>query len=234
LLFALVLAAWIALDRSTVNAEGEAIGRGFTGVITEIQGNSIIVQTKGPAVLLFIDEHTRIEAPPDDNLGFEHLRENTSGRIAVLADNTVTDAEGSLNGSVITAKQITIVPSKATRSHRRAITTEVADRRLQALDADGRLSDVAVADSGGVESGESLVLLVRSGGQSGSADQVRGFIHSAVVDSRLEQLEGAGGNDPPFPRPVGGTQAAAGIGQSEDVGENCRQRKRDQPRFSAE
>ena len=196
LLFALVLVSWVALAHSTVHAEGEAIGRGFTGMITEIQGNSIIVQTKGPAVQLFIDEQTNIEAPPDDNLGFEYLRQNRSGRIAVLADRAVTNAEGSPYGSVITAKRIILVPSKATRFHRRAITTEIAETRLQTLDAEGRQSDVAVADSGGVGTGQSLVLLVRSGGQSGLGEQVRGFVHSAVVDSRLERLEGNGGNDP--------------------------------------
>jgi hypothetical protein len=86
LISVLAIALWVALARFTTNAEDDpAMGRGFTGVIADVQGNSIIVQTSGPAVRLFVDENTKIEAPPDTNLGFEFLRENRSARAAVLA-----------------------------------------------------------------------------------------------------------------------------------------------------
>ena len=61
----LAIAVWVALARFTANAEDDqAIWRGFTGMIADVQGNSIIVQTSGPTVRLFVDENTKIEAPP--------------------------------------------------------------------------------------------------------------------------------------------------------------------------
>ena len=197
LISVLAIALWVALARFTANAEdGPAMGRGFTGVIADILGNSIIVQTSGPAVRLFVDENTKIEAPPDTNLGFEFLRENRSARVAVLADRGVTVPDGVASGTVVTAKKITLVPSKATRSHKRAIATENGGGPLWALDTEGIESEVAGGPRDDVETGESLVLLVRDLGQSGIGEQVLTYVRSVVVDKRLERLTGDGGNDP--------------------------------------
>ncbi len=197
IILAVALVLWVELVHFTVNAEGDqAIGRGFTGVIADVQGNSIIVQTRGPAVQLFVDASTKIEAPPVGNLGFEFLRENRSGRVAVLADREVTTPDGAANGNVITAMKIMLVPSQATRSHRRAITTEQGAGRLWALDAEGRETEIAGGPRDDVGMGESVVLLVRAGGQSGIREQALTYVRSAVVDQRLERLTDHGGDDP--------------------------------------
>jgi hypothetical protein len=207
--FAVILALWVAPVHLTVNAEGDqAIGRGFTGSIADVQGNSIIVQTQGPSVQVFIDENTKIEAPPNGDLGIEFLREKRSARVAVLADREVTAPDGAPNGQVITGKKIMVIPTKAARSHRRAVTTENGGGRMWALDTDGRESEVGGGPRNDVETGESVVLLVRAGGQSGVPamapagvpagirEQILTYVRSAVVDQRLERLSGDQNYDP--------------------------------------
>ena len=114
----------------------------------------------------------------------------------MLADRGVTVPDGVASGTVVTAKKIMLVPSKATRSHKRAITTENGGGRRRALDTEGIESEVDGGPRDDVETGETLVLMVRDLGQSGIGEQVLTYVRSVVVDKRLERLTGDGGNDP--------------------------------------
>ena len=114
----------------------------------------------------------------------------------MLADRGVTVPDGVANGTVVTAKKIMLVPSKATRSLKRAITTENGGGRRRALDTEGIESEVDGGPRDDVETGETLVLMVRDMGQSGIGEQVLTHVRSVVVDKRLERLTGDGGYDP--------------------------------------
>lgn len=170
---------------ATQTGDGGAIGRGFVGGVIEIGETSLTIESKGLTFQLAITDDTIINNPPDFNIGIGGLLVDSFFRVAGSVDVSVTDKDGNLNQETLTAQRITVIPGKATRTHKRTFVAEKKGEDLTLLDSDGKQSEVP--GGGDIEQGDNVVMLVRSGGRDGK-EQVKGLINSKKVDSRLERF----------------------------------------------
>ena len=129
--------------------------------------------TKAGPVPIVVDENTRITVPSGNARVLERIGEGLPVRVAVVADRNLVDDQGEPISEPAVAQQLTIIPAKATREHRRVIVAEKGTAaKAIALDEDGNSIELEVdggEDGGGFslsaddipEQGESAVVLVR-------------------------------------------------------------------------
>ncbi|MDA1272335.1 MAG: Ig-like domain-containing protein [Chloroflexi bacterium] len=187
----------LALFGGTASAQdGRTIGRGFTGIVTSVDTDlSILTVESGRAVFrLAVTDTTVINFPPDKNVGLAGLPGETGFKIAGLVEKQITDDEGNVASDLLNALKITVVPGKATRSHKRSIAAEKDGDDLTTLDDDGEQTELA-GRGAGFEKGDVIVLLVQNPGRGGGKLTVKGLFKAKDVDARLERLTKAEGDN---------------------------------------
>lgn len=174
--------------------ERPVIGRGFVGEVIEIGDSSITVESKGLVFQVAVTDASIINNPPDLNVGLDGLSVDSVFRVAASVETSVTDENGSLNSGLPVAKKITVIPGKATRTHRRIVVAEKTDDVLKILDTDGK--ELGLKMSGGdFRPGDNLIMLVQSHGKDNEG-LVKGLVNSNHVDARLERFANAATADP--------------------------------------
>lgn len=200
ILSATVAALWSAAIPVFAGANSQIapreIGRGFTALITSIDGKTISVDVKGVDFDLVVTTDTAIHAPPDKDVGIEVLSADPPSWIAVLAQEAVTGPDGTVSVEPVASKIITVIPAKSTRKHLRVITTDKTNGRLKAVDTDGKEREITGGPSADVAKGEDLVLIIQLGERPGAVEKINTFLKSDDIDTRLENLLGVGDVDP--------------------------------------
>ncbi|MFC1963636.1 hypothetical protein ACFLVL_03340, partial [Chloroflexota bacterium] len=96
------------------------------------------------------------------------------------------------------AAQITVIPSKATRSHKRAVVTGKGSKKLTVLGEDGESEDLDTDDDTDLEEGDDVLLIVQDKGP-GQDKEARAAEKASDLDDRMQtlitQAEGAGRTD---------------------------------------
>jgi len=169
----------------------------FTGEVQSVSSvNGLLaVESKGTLFQLAISSSTIINVPPDKDVGLEGLPSQLGFRIAGLATDAITDGNGIPHSEVRTALKITVIPGKATRSHKRTIASDKDGDSLTTLDEDGKKRDLA-GRGAGIEKGEALIILVQKPGRNDTADKVRGLFRAKTVTERLDRFSKAETDDP--------------------------------------
>ncbi len=195
LIASLVAVLLLAVSAGAASAqEGRTIGRGFTGTVVSATELSLTIESKGQLFELFVPENTMISNPPDRDVALADLPE-PEYKIAGLADQRITDENGIVTVEPLTAVKLTVIPSKATREHKRTIAADKEGEDLTTLDEDGTLTRHA-GQGAGIEKGEAIVLLVQAAGKGQTGKVVRSFIKAKMVDERLDRLAQAQTEDP--------------------------------------
>lgn len=133
--------------------------------------------------------------PPDKDVGLAGLPSQLGFMIAGLAAEAITDDNGIPHAEVRTGLKITIIPGKATRSHKRTIASDKIGDNLTTLDEDDKKRDLA-GRGAGIEKGEAVIVLVQKPGRDATEEKVRGlFKAKAETDDPLKQSVIAGLRD---------------------------------------
>lgn len=198
LLAALFGALLLAMFVNTASAQSSAaIGRMFTGEVQSVSSvNGLLaVESKGTLFQLAISSDTVINVPPDKDVGIEGLPTQLGFRIAGLVTDAITDGNGIPHPEVRTALKITVIPGKATRSHKRTIASDKDGENLTTLDEDGKKRDLA-GRGAGIEKGQAVVVLVQKPGRNDTEEKVRGLVRADTVTNRLDRFSKAETEDP--------------------------------------
>ncbi len=202
----------LVADPSTGEGDSAVMGAVMNGAI----GRVVTIQTEAGPVQLIVDENTRITSPSGTDRVLERIAEGLPVRIAVVADRLLVDGDGTPIAEAAVARQLTIIPIKATREHRRVIVAEKGTAaKATALDEDGNSIQLEVDPNGAAvdgqvgigssfaseipEQGESAVLLVRRGGDDDKGERVTAVVNTRRVAERLSDLAGNSklqGDDP--------------------------------------
>ena len=191
------LSIMLALGVSPVQGD-QVTGRAVIGTITAVGPDTVTVSTAQGDLTIKLAEGTRISAPRIQNANVDDLAANQGRRVAILANQKLVNENGT-PADQATAVRISIIPSKATRSHRRVV---VAEKRGEgegtAVDVEGKSTDMqgvegSGADAGGAqlglpEAGESAVLLVRPGADEDQKDEITVVVKTRSVIERLNRL----------------------------------------------
>jgi len=189
------LSFMLALGVSPVQGD-QVTGRAVIGTITAVGVDTVTVSTAQGDFTIKLEKGTRISAPRIRDASVDDLAENVGGRVAILADQKLVNEDGT-PADQATAVRISIIPSKATRSHRRVVVTEKRDETEgTAVDADGNSTELpGVVGSGAdgpqlglPETGESAVLLVRPGANKAQKDEITAVVKTQSVVERLNRL----------------------------------------------
>jgi len=195
----LIAAFSVMLAFGVSPVQGDQVtGRAVIGTITAVGTDTVTVSTAQGDFILKLAEGTRISAPRIRNANVDHLTANKGGRVAILADRKLVNEDGT-PADQATAVKISIIPSKATRSHRRVVVTEKrGESKGTTVDAEGNSTELrgieeSGADAGGAqlglpEAGESAVLLVRPGAGEDQKDEITAVIKTRSVIERLNRL----------------------------------------------
>ncbi len=110
-------------------------------------------------------------------------------------DGDITDANGIAFPDVRTALKITVIPRKATRSHKRTIAADKEGDDVTALDNDGKKTDLK-GRGAGIERGEAIIILVQKPGRGQTEEKVRGLFKAKTVTDRLDWFSETQTDDP--------------------------------------
>lgn len=110
-------------------------------------------------------------------------------------DGDITDANGIAFPDVRTALKITVIPRKATRSHKRTIAADKEGDDVTALDEDGKKTDLK-GRGAGIERGEAIIILVQKPGRGQTEEKVRGLFKAKTVTDRLDWFSETQTDDP--------------------------------------
>jgi hypothetical protein len=110
-------------------------------------------------------------------------------------DGDITDANGIAFPDVRTALKITVIPRKATRSHKRTIAANKEGDDVTALDEDGKKTDLK-GRGAGIERGEAIIILVQKPGRGQTEEKVRGLFKAKTVTDRLDWFSETQTDDP--------------------------------------
>ncbi len=116
-------------------------------------------------------------------------------KIAGLASDVITDPNGVPHADVRTALKLTVIPSKATRSHKRTIASDKQGDTLTTVDEEGNKIEV-IGRGEGIEKGESTIVLVQKSEQPGALEKIRGIFKAKTVTDRLARFVAAETEDP--------------------------------------
>ena len=198
LIAALLGALLLAMFAGTVSAQSDtAIGRGFTGVVKSVSASNgqLAIESKGSLFQLAINNSTVINFPPDKDVGLEGLPIELGFKIAGLVDGDITDADGIAVSDIRTALKITVIPGKATRSHKRTIAADKEGDDLTALDDEGKKTDLK-GRGAGIERGEAIIILVQKPGRGQTKEKIRGLFRAKIVTDRLDRFSKSQTDDP--------------------------------------
>jgi hypothetical protein len=198
LLAALFGALLLAMFVNTASAQSSAaIGRMFTGEVQSVStvNGLLAIESKRTLFQLAVSSNTVINVPPDKDVGMAGLPSQLGFRIAGLATEAITDGNGIPHAEVRTALKIVVIPSKATRSHKRTIASDKDGDNLTTLDEDGKKRALASLGAG-IEKGEAVIILVQKPGRDATEEKVRGLFRAKSVTDRLERFTKAETADP--------------------------------------
>ena len=136
-------------------------GRGLIGRVVSIDRDAIVVHVLGQDIRVLLSRDTGFWLPSDFNAGIDDILLDPPERVAIVTD-------GPAGSGTSTARFVTMIPSQATRAHQRVVAAEIRADGFTAADRQGNIS--LVAGGRGIESGDSLVLLVQ-GEQSGTSQR---------------------------------------------------------------
>lgn len=192
-----IAALTIVLTVGVSPAQADRVtGRAVIGTITSVGADTITVSTDQGEFTLSLEAGTRISAPKTRDAGVSDLAANEGGRVAILADQKLVNDDGTPVDQAAAVK-VSVIPSKATREHRRVVVTEkLDDTEGTAVDAEGNSTELIGAPGSGFnppqfglpETGESAVLLVRPGAADDQKDEVRAVVKARAVVERLSRL----------------------------------------------
>lgn len=195
---AVLLAALLAISTGPASAQSDAaIGRAFTGVVKSVSATNglLAVEPKGTLFQFGVNDTTVIDVPPDTDVGLAGLPLQLGFRIAGTVDGPITDANGITLPDVRTAQKITVIPEKATRSHKRTIAADKQGEDVTALDDEGEETGVKGLGAG-IEKGDEIIVLVQRPGRGETKSKVRGLFKAKRVTDRLEKMSQAQKDDP--------------------------------------
>lgn len=188
----------MAMFVNTASAQSSAaIGRMFTGEVQSVStvNGLLAIESKRTLFQLAVSSNTVINVPPDKDVGMAGLPSQLGFRIAGLATEAITDGNGIPHAEVRTALKIVVIPSKATRSHKRTIASDKDGDNLTTLDEDGKKRALASLGAG-IEKGEAVIILVQKPGRDATEEKVRGLFRAKSVTDRLERFTKAETADP--------------------------------------
>lgn len=194
---ALFGALLLAIFSGAASAQTDgAIGRGFTGVAMSVDAVTglMTVESKGAFFQLVITDDTVINNLPGRDVGLAGLPTERGFRIAGLVNLRITDADGNVTPELLTAQNITVIPGKATRKHRRTIALDKQGNVVTTLDDDGTQTEVP-GRGDGFEKGDTIIMLVQASGQGGIGETIRGLFRASIVAERLDRLAKAEAGD---------------------------------------
>lgn len=135
-------------------------GRGLVGRVVSIDRDAVVVSVLGQEIRVLLGGITRIRSASDFDAGIDDIPLNS--RVAIVTDQPAASGTS-------TALFITLIPDRSTRKHTRVLAAEIRSGEFTVVD---RLGNTSVVTGGsGIESGESLVLLVQ--GAQGDEPQTR-------------------------------------------------------------
>ncbi len=182
-------AVLLAMFSGAASAQSDStIGRGFTGVVRSVGTDGLLtIESKGSFFQLSVTGGTVINNPPDKDVGWEGLPADIGFRIAGLVDIAITDASGNVTPELLTAQKITVIPGRATRSHRRTVAVDKQGDDLTTLDEHGVRTDLP-GHGAGFEKGDNIIILVQRSGRGGIGERVRGLFKAKIIGDRLHRL----------------------------------------------
>ena len=89
----------------------------------------------------------------------------------------------------VTATVITVIPSKATRSHRRAIVESKAGGKTRLIGKDGELVELDDTSGDTLENGDDIILIGRKKNRFTDEIEIRKVELATIIDDRLEKLK---------------------------------------------
>ena len=168
---------------------GKVVGRAVTGPVSAVDDLGVVVLTQKGEVKILIDSSTEISAPPAKEVGLDVLTVEPITRVAVLTDRSPIERNGNVASEPVTALKLTVIPSKATRQHRRVVVTEKGDGgQVGVIDAGGETSEFTSKQAEGLKRGDNLVFLVQPGIGEGPGERLKAVINAKAVDQRLQRL----------------------------------------------
>ena len=138
---------------------GRVEGRAVIGTVVEVSTGAVTVSTQQGLVRLIADANTLVSAPPLRDVGLGAILTDPPSRLAVLVDRA--SEGGSLWNEPVPAVRITVIPSKSTRRHLRVVVTEApTEDSIKFINATGGATELAAKNVDGVETGDSVFVLV--------------------------------------------------------------------------
>lgn len=171
---------------------GQLVRRGLSGKVLRIGGSEFLVETRHGQVKVIVTDETTIKQPPNGEVRFDALE--IGDRVGILLakpenDNATPSTEADVFRTA-TALKIVIVPSKATREHRRAIVLEKIKNaikdRVKFIDRNGDEVEIETDVEIEGEEGEEVLLVTRRG--KDGDDHVSSSTRADQIEERLREL----------------------------------------------
>jgi vacuolar-type H+-ATPase subunit H len=176
---------------------GQLVRRGLSGKVlpiegSEFDGSEFLIETRHGLVKVIVTGETTINQPPNGPVGMDSLQ--IGDRVGILLakpenDNATPSAEADVFRTA-TALKIVIVPSKATREHRRAIVLEKIKNaikdRVKFIDRNGDEVEIETDVEIEGEEGEEVLLVTRRG--KDGDDHVSSSARAEKIEERLREL----------------------------------------------
>lgn len=168
---------------------GKVSGRAITGPVSEVSESSFNVVTKQGEVTVLVNAETEVSSPPDLDLGMAIITTDPPTRVAVLSVTPPLSGEGVLNREPVTALKVIVIPTGASRNHSRVVISDrPSDGSMSFVSAKGGGSSISSEFSQGLETGDSLILMIRASARGNGQPQIGGVIDAGLVGQRLERL----------------------------------------------
>ena len=180
---------------------GEDGGAIVAAVADGAVGRVVTVLTEAGPISLIIDENTRINSPSGRGRVLERIDEGLPVRIAVVGVEPLVGDDGQPTGDIVVARNLTIIPAKATREHRRVVVAEKGTAtkalavgeggysvELNVDDADNLGPNGTIPETDLPEQGDNAILLIRRGEDDG--ERVTAVVKAQRIIDRLSDLAG--------------------------------------------
>lgn len=171
---------------------GQLVRRGLSGKVLRVGGSSFLVETRHGKVLVMVNDQTTIKQPPNGEvrLSAVEIGDKVGVLLAKPENDTATSTEADIYRTA-TALKVVIVPSRATREHRRAIVLEkIKDAikdRVKFLDRDGNEVEIETEIEIEGEEGEEVFLITRKG-KHGQDERISSSARAEEIEERLRKL----------------------------------------------
>ncbi|MDA0232110.1 MAG: hypothetical protein O3B04_07000 [Chloroflexi bacterium] len=174
---------------------GQMVRRGLSGEVVSVSDSGFVVETRHGNVLVLVNDATVIKQPPDGEVDLSAVQ--VGGKVGVLlakpAEDDATPSDGTTVFRTATALKVVIVPTKATREHKRAVVLEkikdALKNRVKFLNRDGDEVEIETEVEIEGEEGEEVILITRKG-KHGEDERVSSSARAEEIEERLRKLAG--------------------------------------------